>query len=580
MIPQIDRIDRYEVIRPLGEGGMGVLYLARDPRFDRFVAIKMIHEAFDSKKVRRRFSQEARAAGRLRHENIVTIFDVHEHNGRPCIVMEYIPGRTLDQAISQFEPISIQRKREIVTGFCAGLACAHRAGIIHRDVKPANIMIDDAGGVKVLDFGIAKISAANLTTQNTVVGTLRYMSPEQLGGRLDVDHRTDIFSATLVTYELLTYRPAFSGSVQDITRMILGGDLSSIRWDMLSPGAARVIRKGLAFDPTARYDSVSEMARELCGAQLNAMPVTVSESAEGVETESRAIYSGSTLPRDRAIRTGPLISQGVGDFTTPVEGGDLEQPASRLRPVYVAYGSAVAAVVIVLWFLISVPSIGPTPTRNQHSETAIGSPSIVASHSPQAGASRMSMGKKTPPVERVVKRVRDAAPRTDASIDKPTSPGALSASDQVAVPQLTTPVQPISALDALPVSTAPSGSMTSTSTSHTADEEEITEVIHKLERAFGNLSSAGLKAVEPSLTDDQLAAWDRTFVDSRSYSVRIENSTIKFISDGRARVDGLVNRTIVSKEGESRRISGTLTVVLSRPNGLWQIDRVVGQGWP
>jgi serine/threonine protein kinase len=207
-------IGRYKVLSLLGRGGMGQVLLARDPAIDRLVAIKLLREEFDNPELRERFMREARSAGRLRHVNIVTIFDVGEHDNQRFIAMEYVEGENLSNLISRKAALSVSRKIQVMDELSAALQYAHRAGIIHRDIKSRNIMLDADGVVKVFDFGIARISGSESDTQpGVLLGTLNYMSPEQVMGRPDIDARTDMFSAGLVFYELLAYRQAFPGGL-------------------------------------------------------------------------------------------------------------------------------------------------------------------------------------------------------------------------------------------------------------------------------------------------------------------------------------------------------------------------------
>src|SRR5262245_28527782 len=161
MTIQPERIGRYRIVRPLGEGGMGKLYVAEDPRLDRLVAIKLLKD--DSPEFRARFLREARTVARLRHVNIVTIFEVDEHDCEPFIAMEYIPGETLAEVIRARRPMPLTARLAVIEDVCTGLAHAHRGSIIHRDVKPANIMIDPEGTVKILDFGIARLEDGGMT---------------------------------------------------------------------------------------------------------------------------------------------------------------------------------------------------------------------------------------------------------------------------------------------------------------------------------------------------------------------------------------------------------------------------------
>src|SRR5687767_8905061 len=212
-------IGRYEVKRLIGRGGMSDVYLARDPLLERDIAVKLISGELDSEVGRRRLVREASAVGRLRHPNIVTIFDAGEYEGRPYIAMEYVAGETLRSLIHRRVPLPLRRRLELIEGACAGLAHAHRSGVVHLDIKPDNLIVDETGVVKVLDFGIARVLSSESIATKHVVGTLRYMSPEQIAGD-SVEHRSDMFSLGCSLYELLTYTPAYAGSTREIVYRI------------------------------------------------------------------------------------------------------------------------------------------------------------------------------------------------------------------------------------------------------------------------------------------------------------------------------------------------------------------------
>lgn len=179
-----DRIGRYEIQRRLGTGGMGSLYLARDPGLDRLVAIKLLKDDFqDDQDLRERFAREARSVARLRHPNIVIVFDVGEDEGRPFMAMEYIAGETLTRVLRRDPPLPLVRRLGLMEELCAGLAHAHGAGIVHRDVKPANLMLDSEDVLKILDFGIARLANSGMTQDGMMMGSVNYMSPEQIVGR-------------------------------------------------------------------------------------------------------------------------------------------------------------------------------------------------------------------------------------------------------------------------------------------------------------------------------------------------------------------------------------------------------------
>ena len=208
------RIAKYEIQRPIRQGGMGSVYLGFDPELERRVAIKVLRDDLEIDDPGARFIREARAAAGLRHPNIVTIYDFGVVEGAPYIVMEFIPGETLADIIAQRLPLPLSRRLQIVEDLCGAVAYAHRMQLVHRDIKPGNVMFDSDGAVKVLDFGLARTADSALTREGVVMGTLNYMSPEQLAGE-PIDHRSDIFAIGTVLYELLAFRRAFTGGLSD-----------------------------------------------------------------------------------------------------------------------------------------------------------------------------------------------------------------------------------------------------------------------------------------------------------------------------------------------------------------------------
>jgi serine/threonine-protein kinase len=258
-------IHRYEIVDRLGRGGMGELYLGRDPLLDRFVAIKVLRAGFEGDELRERFAREARSAARLAHVNIVTIYDVGDDGGQPYIAMEYVPGQTVFQIIQRKTELPLGTKLQYIDELCAGLAHAHKAGIVHRDIKPANLIISNEGPLKILDFGIARLADSSMTQVGMVMGTLNYMSPEQISGQ-PIDQRSDIFAVGAVCYELLAYQQAFPGGIE-------AGVLSRIMESRFTPlqrvatnvdsALARLIDKALAKDPNDRFSDLTLMREEL-----------------------------------------------------------------------------------------------------------------------------------------------------------------------------------------------------------------------------------------------------------------------------------------------------------------------------
>ncbi len=192
-VTQPTKIGRYEVIERVGRGGMGAVYLGRDTVLEREVAIKVMSADFAADETSRpRFYREARAAAKLQHRNIVTIFEFGEEDDTPFIVMEFLRGQDVAKRMRAEPPLTLEQKIDIIAELCTGLHFAHEQGVIHRDVKPANIWLVPDGSVKLLDFGIAKFSSSTMTRQGSVLGSISYMPPEQING-LEVDGRADVF---------------------------------------------------------------------------------------------------------------------------------------------------------------------------------------------------------------------------------------------------------------------------------------------------------------------------------------------------------------------------------------------------
>jgi len=266
----ISQLGRYEVLSELGQGAMGVVYKAKDPLIDRIVAIKTINLGLaqeDKEEYEGRFYQEAKAAGRLNHPNIVTIYDVGKSGDIAYIAMEFLQGRELRDVLRENDGLlPVEQVLDMVAQVASGLAYAHEYGIVHRDIKPSNIMLIRDGHVKITDFGIARMASSAVRTQTgMVLGSPKYMSPEQVLGK-QIDQRSDIFSLGVMLYEMLTGEAPFVGdNVNSIMFQTLNlvpaapGTLNSKVPDMLN----FIVAKALTKERDDRYQNAQDFAADL-----------------------------------------------------------------------------------------------------------------------------------------------------------------------------------------------------------------------------------------------------------------------------------------------------------------------------
>ncbi len=261
---------RYELLEELGRGAMGVVHKAFDPMIGRVVAVKTMQLALAGSGMKRdellhRFQTEARAAGQLVHPNIIVIYDAGEDEGQFFITMEYVEGTSLQSLIDKKQPLVVPRVMRIMGQVCAALEYAHQHTVVHRDVKPANIMLSSEDTVKITDFGTAKILAMSTTTTGTIVGTPSYMAPEQVKGK-PVDGRADIFALGVILYELVTGEKPFPGeSVTGVIYKIVNEEPISPRDldNSVHPGLCQVIAKALAKEPEQRYQTCRELMQDM-----------------------------------------------------------------------------------------------------------------------------------------------------------------------------------------------------------------------------------------------------------------------------------------------------------------------------
>ena len=259
--------DRYEVIKTIGEGGMANVYLAEDTILNRKVAIKVLRGDLSAdEKFIRRFEREALSVSNLSHPNIVEVYDVGEEDGEHYIVMEHIEGKTLKQLLKKRDSLTLSEVIDIMTQLTDGISHAHESYIIHRDIKPQNIMIEDDGKVKITDFGIAMaLNATQLTQTNSVMGSVHYLPPEQASGK-NASIKSDIYSMGILMYELLTGTVPFKGdNAVEIALKHMKDKIPSIRKQdpSIPQSVENILLKATAKNPRNRYDSAKEMHEDL-----------------------------------------------------------------------------------------------------------------------------------------------------------------------------------------------------------------------------------------------------------------------------------------------------------------------------
>src|SRR5829696_3112385 len=351
------RVKHYQIVNLIGEGGMGEVYLATDTILGRRVALKVLPAFVSTDPERlRRFTQEARAASRLSHPNVCVVHEIGEtDDARPFIAMEYVEGMTLRQRIRD-HAMKLGDVLDIAIQVAEGLIAAHEAGIVHRDIKPENIIIRPEGYVKILDFGLAKLTerhkSATHTTMSTllfdsspgiVIGTAAYMSPEQARG-VAVDERTDIWGLGVVLYEMASGRPPFSGETPtDVVVAIVEREQLPISQHVegTPPELERIVKKALRKDRNERYQIVKEMAIDLRSLrrelEMNSLLERSLAPGTGTTVTTGSEYAKAATAREKIVDTNELKAAAK---TT------IQKPVGRSNSTWVALAAVVLLTVV------------------------------------------------------------------------------------------------------------------------------------------------------------------------------------------------------------------------------------------
>ncbi|MFD9624366.1 Stk1 family PASTA domain-containing Ser/Thr kinase [Peribacillus muralis] len=323
---------RYKLIEMVGGGGMANVYLARDMILDRDVALKILRMDFNNdEEFIKRFNREAQAATSLAHPNIVSIYDVGEEDAIYYIVMEYVDGFTLKQYIQKYYPIPVDKALDIMKQITAAISHAHHNGIIHRDIKPQNILIDKEGTVKITDFGIAlALSATNITQTNAVLGSVHYLSPEQARGGM-ANKKSDIYSLGIVMFELLTGRLPFSGesAVSIALKHLQSETPSPKRWNPEIPQSVEnIILRATAKDSYYRYESVDSMEDDI---RTSLNPERSNESPFAIPEDHDATKAIPVITDDQLSSVDETIIRGPEKNTVVYSDDGEDDPEAVMK---------------------------------------------------------------------------------------------------------------------------------------------------------------------------------------------------------------------------------------------------------
>jgi serine/threonine-protein kinase len=563
-------LGKYELLERIASGGMGVLYAGRNPSLDQRVAIKVLRSDFAGPDAGERFIREARAVSQLKHPNIVRVFDFGEDQDQLYFVMEYVSGETLKAAIDRRAGLTLPQRVQIFGQICDAMAYAHRAGWIHRDLKPGNIMLDDDDGlVKVLDFGLARqvnVEASQMLTRVTgIMGTPNYMSPEQATGSSTIDHRTDIFAATVILYELLTYEPAFNARTEEeALRTVLHGDPippSRINPE-LPPEIDAVVARGLAKSVDARFQSIDA---------LRAAVVSAFDShgmlAVGAQTiprsESRRL--SDVRPISDSKRTGPPLHSDGPPSYSPTQLRPAER--SSQYPPYDRPSTAMPAATVH-----DAPSIQQGPRQRPWGMIVISG--VVALLSIVVGVLVFQLIDQPEPKTTTA---QEPQPRPDPSA-APADPSLVETRPDT--PATTTPQRedPFAKFRGDPKDTArrdnsgqtttgPTGGQPQPQRSPAEDKAAVERALSQLAAAYNRLDP---EAVASLMVDQSADDFRQAFARYAAFKTVIQPTDVTVEGD-QARVVSRDQRTISALSGTESQSDETVVYQLQRVGNAWRV---------
>ena len=613
---------------------MGVVYRAWDSVLERVVALKLMTEAADTDPAaRERFFREARSAAKLTHKNIVTVYDLGEHEGQPFLAMEFLDGEDLQRRLARPEKASFWRKVTIAIDICHGVEFAHAHGVIHRDLKPGNIFITASGEVKLLDFGLARFMSSQLTQSNMLLGTINYMSPEQVRGER-ADQQSDVFSVGVVLYELFGGRRAFEGDSVASTLYKILQELPEPLWK-IDPSLPRelttIIDRALAKPRDERYPDAASLRRDLEVLQ-NTQPAghTTPWPATVVSPRETLVSAGGAPGGSHLSPPGPMTPPALHSAARP-SAPDSGAPPVRLtdapqsgaaagnsRGFWVGAGlGALAIAFVVVWMAnrrvepVSAPASAP-PAQTRSAPDAASSapaatpparqttPDVAPAPAPEPerrAAERSDAGTAAPRAARPAPRTEPRAQRQAETPSAPTPPATIPAPQpsvavatqqpSVAVtppqpPAAATPPQPLPAATApLPQPTAPKPSAPATQSPSAApaaeapalSAERANELLQRYKAALEARSLDQLKRIWPSLGGAEEAAVRQEFEHASRIAVDISDAQASG-NGSTGHITFIRRYNLVTTDGQRLPNTSHATMDVHRSGDAWLIDSI------
>lgn len=613
-------IGRYRVLDTLGEGAMGIVYRAEDAMLARQVAVKVMTEAIARQgDLRDRFLREARAAGSLQHPNIVTVYDFGEVEGHLFIAMELVDGADLAHLLSRHEPLPLDSKLGIVGDLLAGLAYAHKGGVVHRDIKPANVRVTSDGRAKIMDFGIAYVTSSDLTRTGLTLGTPSYMAPEQVVGE-QVTPATDIFAAGVVLYELLAGVKPFAGpTIHSILFKIVSEPPPELGTLVpgLPPAVGEVVARALRKDPAERYQTALDMAQALGAARAAAsgMPGQWTLSLRAAAPAAAVAPTATSIApaTGQSVATQPTATPSA-DTTAPAPTSTGRRPGLQPRTVWVSTGiTACVLVLVAVWaargrLAAATPAAAPAitvaaqpaaPSAGTGVPVSPGVPvSVGGTPAPRPAAGAAAPTAVAPPVTNRTP-LRAATPPASQAATVPLARGTATpaptpavAGSPVTTPRsatspvaTTAPVAPAHPPTVAAASASPPGAATSAATgapataaeapapSPAAASAEIAEVARVYARAIESRDIAGVRRAYPGLTDAQERGFRQFFEAARNLHVTFAARDVDVtgpVAD--ARLTGAYDYT--TTDGQHQHQPVDFAAIFRREGGGWRLTSV------